>query len=1212
MNSAQVGLDGARRFQIKRELGSGGMGVVYEAFDREKGVTVALKTLTHVDAKGVARFKREFRALQDLQHPNIVSLGELLEADGKWFFTMELIQGCDFLSYVWSEGAPRLTTDLLAPLFDEARLRSSLRQLATGLVALHELGLVHRDIKPSNILITPEGRTVLMDFGLIAEVEGSLLSMASTCAGTPEYMAPEQARGDQAGSMADWYSVGVLLYEALTGRLPFIGSSVNILMDKLQYEATPPRAHVPGVAPDLDELCVELLRREPTNRPAVSSIVKRLGLEDLVEVPSLSVGAHTTSGSRSIQPMPFVGRDNELALLGRAFDAVKDKPLLVLIEGESGMGKSSLVEHFLEGVAERDRTTVVLSGRCYEREQVPYKAFDGIADSLCQLLLNATGADAARYLPLYPALLPLLFPVLKRVDAIARAPIVPALPDAQAQRTRMFGAFRELLLRLAQHKRLIIVLDDLQWTCADSLTLFEEVFGHEDAPPALILAMLRPIDQAKRALLRAAARLQRAETISVNSLPTDDTSKLATLLMPGGSFSQIQALVRETGGHPLFMHELARHSQAGERGISLDAALQARMASLPRPAVSLLEVLCLAGRPITQAVAALASKLEGADFAQACAVLRVAHLARTGGTRQRDSIGTFHDRVREAFVATLAESQRVATHEALTAALERTGGDARDIVRHAQAAGQPARAAANALVAAQRADDTMAFDQAAELYETALALGTHDEATTRTLRLKLATALVNSGRGPQAAQTFALVSEDAEPALRRDCQRRAAEQWLITGRIEEGLSMIDRSLTELGEPLLATPKRALAALIWRRLCLFTRGLEWQERPQSEVARSDRARLEVLGATATGLSMVDYIRGAAFAARYLRVALDVGDARQLALAFGVEAFHSAGQGNHKRANALLQHFEELCRDHPEDGYFAAGRQAARGVISYFAGHFRVADAALAAALEQFVELSGTTFERNNLKLFRVFCLRNLGELRQLAALTDWLRRDAQRRGDLFLETSVHRYASRYACLAKDRPDEALIELTRCAWPAPKGVYHVQDWFELEARCEIALYAGQSARIAEETRQNFVDLRRSLLLRATVVRVLSRALQARIILTASQEPARLRHVTRMARQLERESVGFARVYAHLLFAAVAKQRGQDTVCAARLREAIRLSAQNDMAFHLAAARRRLGQLLGGQEGNALLAESDAWMAKEGIVNAERMCEVVAPGF
>jgi len=1188
---------GTERFKLKRELGAGGMGVVYEAFDREKNVSVALKTLRFADGKGLKRFKKEFRALEGLEHPNVVSLGELFEAEGLWFFTMELVEGCDFLSHVHKDGV------------DEARLRASLGQLARGLFALHDRGLVHRDIKPSNILVTPQGRTVLMDFGLITEASDAARSTLAHAVGTPAYMAPEQANGDKVSPLSDWYSVGVLLYEALTGRLPFHGSSMNLLMDKLQYEALPPRAHVPDVPPDLDQLCVDLLRREPANRPSAAALVKRLGLDDVV--PNLTL--HSGSHAHSIQTVPFVGRAAELTQLSQAFAAVESKPVVVLVEGESGMGKSALVEHFAEGKADGGRGAIVLTGRCYEREQVPYKAFDGVADSLCRHLLDMRSEDAAWAMPLHPGLVTQLFPVLRRVEAFARAPMVPVLPDPQAQRARMFRAFRELLQRLAQRRRLIIILDDLQWTCADSLTLFEEVFGHESAPPALILATLRPLDEPKRLVLsRAMGEIENIQTMSVESLPASDTRTLATLLMPERSTADIQELIRETRGHPLFVHELARHSQVSERGMSLDGALQARMATLPSPAAALLTVLCIASRPITQEVAAFAAKLDGVAFAKATSVLRVARLARTDGSRTTDTIGPYHDRVREALIATLDEAESTSTHDALAAALERTGGDARAIVRHAIAARMPARAAAHAEIAAQKASHMMAFDQAAEFYETALALGAFSDEKRRSLSLKLASAFANAGRGPEAAETFAAASEGAEPALRRDCQRQAAEQWLITGRIDEGLNMIARALEEIGEPLLATPQRALFALLWRRLHLKMRGLRWKARPESAVLRSDQARLEVLSATAAGLSMVDNIRGTAFGTRFLHVALTVGDPRQVATALVLEASFLAANGHQKRAAALRTEIERLSREDPNDVYFAAGAHAARGITLYFAGHFSSADAALAAAQVQFDQLTGTTFWRNNMNVFRVFCLRHLGEIRGLGMLVSSLCRDAQRRGDLYLETSVHRYASRYTLLAKDRPDEARVDLKRCAWPAPEGAYHVQDWFELEARCEIALYAGEPLLTSDETRRSFSDLERSMLLRAQPIRVLSRSLLARLELAASPQPARLRHIARIANKLEGEGVSYARVHAHLLRAAIASQRRRDSVAIDELRKAIATAAEHDMAFHLAAAKRRLAHMLEGDERTALLAASDAWMKKEGIVDPGRMCEVVAPGF
>src|SRR5262249_10863101 len=186
--------------------GEGGMGVVYEAFDDEREGVVALKTLRVIDAEARLRFKTEFRALQDIQHPNLVQLGELIEVEGKLFFTMELVQGVDFLSYVRKDAGPQSASDWPTatvdqpfpavappprkPGFDEPRLRAALSQLARGLAALHAAGKVHRDIKPSNILVTDAGRVVLLDFGLVEDVAGQ--KRTSPLAGTAAFMAPEQ------------------------------------------------------------------------------------------------------------------------------------------------------------------------------------------------------------------------------------------------------------------------------------------------------------------------------------------------------------------------------------------------------------------------------------------------------------------------------------------------------------------------------------------------------------------------------------------------------------------------------------------------------------------------------------------------------------------------------------------------------------------------------------------------------------------------------------------------------------------------------------------------------------------------------------------------------------------------------------------------------------------------------------------------------------
>ncbi len=168
---------GTERFRVVSRLGAGGMGIVYEVEDRARGACVALKTLRAAGADALLRFKNEFRSLQEISHPGLVTLYELIEDGGQWFFTMELVRGEDFLSYVRPGDRPEAYDTLVdddaiaspAALarrrgrFDEERLRKAVRALAGTVAVLHAAGKVHRDIKPSNLRVTPEGRPLSSD-----------------------------------------------------------------------------------------------------------------------------------------------------------------------------------------------------------------------------------------------------------------------------------------------------------------------------------------------------------------------------------------------------------------------------------------------------------------------------------------------------------------------------------------------------------------------------------------------------------------------------------------------------------------------------------------------------------------------------------------------------------------------------------------------------------------------------------------------------------------------------------------------------------------------------------------------------------------------------------------------------------------------------------------------------------------------------------------
>ena len=328
-----VDFAGNARFRVQRELGRGGMGVVYEAYDAERGQLVAVKPLRRLAPATLLRFKNEFRSLADVVHPNLVLLYELVSDRDQWFFTMELIHGVDFLSHVRqvdseahtasqrnsptvaypkgtdrAEGAQALcpavpdrdasTSDTVvgtlrsrddfesggsqwvaphaphAPA-DPALLRPTLVQLVRALMALHDTGHLHRDVKPSNVMVTKEGRVVLLDFGVITNL-GDPAAANKDLAGTPSHAAPEQALpGGRVSPASDWYSVGVLLYQALTGELPFVGRTFDNV-GGWNHEPIPPIEHAPDAPRDLSRLCMSLLQVDAALRPTGKDILWQL------------------------------------------------------------------------------------------------------------------------------------------------------------------------------------------------------------------------------------------------------------------------------------------------------------------------------------------------------------------------------------------------------------------------------------------------------------------------------------------------------------------------------------------------------------------------------------------------------------------------------------------------------------------------------------------------------------------------------------------------------------------------------------------------------------------------------------------------------------------------------------------------------------------------------------------------------------------------
>jgi len=188
------------------------------------------------------------------------------------FIAGELVEGVTIIDYV---RPPSRSGDDLSTL-NEDRLRSVFRQLATAIEALHEKGLVHCDLKPSNVLVTSEARLVIVDFGDLKHVGEKSLEEKTELVGTPNYMSPEQAGQLPVTGASDWYSVGVMLYEALTGRLPFSGELLEVIKNKRSLDPLPPVEVAPGIPKDLSDLCMHLLERDPPKRPTGQEVLQLL------------------------------------------------------------------------------------------------------------------------------------------------------------------------------------------------------------------------------------------------------------------------------------------------------------------------------------------------------------------------------------------------------------------------------------------------------------------------------------------------------------------------------------------------------------------------------------------------------------------------------------------------------------------------------------------------------------------------------------------------------------------------------------------------------------------------------------------------------------------------------------------------------------------------------------------------------------------------
>ena len=987
------------------------MGQVYEVRDLRDGQILALKRQNEREATHTALLKREFRRARALRHPHLVRLFDLHVDDQLAFFTMEKVDGVDFVTAVRGQDTP---VGPLPPQY-APRLLRLVGQLLDAVDFLHDAGVLHRDLKPSNVMVGGDTLKVL-DFGL-ASLLSSPLKSEKRPAGTLVYLAPEQLWGQPASRASDLYSVGAMLYAALLGELPFGTEPLDVVLGK---KSPPDRLPLleRGVYAELARQTCALLRPQAERRPTTADLRRALAL----------------SAPRAL-PRVFVGRELEL---GRLADGMqRERRSVVQVFGPAGIGKTTLVQ---EALANAHRWTV-LRCRCHPDERVPFKTVDGVVEELALWMKDEARGESFRPLSGLPALLE-LFPTLGGLPGW-EASDDDLAADPVRRRREGARALAQVLGALTRTRALAIWVDDLQWGDADSVPLLDELVRGPHAPPVTWIFSHRPPGGEAVPALAWLAEVAGRHVVPVTPFTPEEVTDLATLLgveADPGLLAQARS--------PFFVTAVAMAGEGGDG--SLAGAIRARRDRLDPGARGLLE-LVLVGAPLALEVAADAT--EGAlrdhlDQLESAALVR-----RTAKGR----LAPWHDKVGELLIPELDGERHATLHGRLAAALlDRPEPDARALARHFGGARARPEARHWHGVAAEDAAAILAFDEAAWHYRQALQLGEPDEA----LLHGLAENLDRIGEAEAAAGAWATAATLAtSPERERELTLLSGTRLLYSGRLEDGKQALVGLMEQRGAKL---PTKPLVSGLLGRLGLLLRGKRLQLRDEGhDPARVERARL--LLETAGGLFMVEPVLADALAVQGLRQALALGHRELLIQALGFECSSEANLGGklmRQRVAWMMELLDELVHTAPTPA-LTAGLSLTRGAVALFETRFDDAAAASLRALRQLpAEIPGAVLQRNAAAAFLVAALATSGRIAELGELLDELRQTARARGDRYGEVALATAQTFYPDLAADRPERARArcDAALARWPAEGfSSPHYQAAY-LRASC--LLYEGRA--------------------------------------------------------------------------------------------------------------------------------------------------------